>query len=293
MRTASSCAASPARQRPALATGRAAPRRPPGRYALIAGGVALPIVRRRLRLHPAGVLGGAHWRRLRRRSSGRVAAGAMWRSVCSRCTSIWLPTRCPTTTRRRSRRACVSTPDRARQHPRRGQVPDDAPPARAAQGRPLQRRGAGARLGPLGLVCDAARLLLYVRARNPRRFLARRHVDLRGLRPRRGDLLAVPDRAPLVCRGAGAAWRIGRQTAVLVRRLMVETASTSGVGARRGFTACWWEPLAAMPSLHFATSSMAAVLLSETGAAPGAVGVAYAGLLGFALVYLGEHYAST
>lgn len=49
-------------------------------------------------------------------------------------------------------------------------------------------------------------------------------------------------------------------------------------------------PLAAMPSLHFATSSMAAVLLSETGAVPGAVGVAYAGLLGFALVYLGEHY---
>jgi hypothetical protein len=49
-------------------------------------------------------------------------------------------------------------------------------------------------------------------------------------------------------------------------------------------------PLAAMPSLHFATSSMAALLLSETGFAPGVVGTSYAVVLGFALVYLGEHY---
>ena len=49
-------------------------------------------------------------------------------------------------------------------------------------------------------------------------------------------------------------------------------------------------PLAAMPSLHFATSVMAAHLLGETGAVAGAVGWAYALTLGFALVYLGEHY---
>jgi membrane-associated phospholipid phosphatase len=49
-------------------------------------------------------------------------------------------------------------------------------------------------------------------------------------------------------------------------------------------------PLAAMPSLHFATSLMAAHALAETGPAAGAVGWAYAGTLGFALVYLGEHY---
>jgi hypothetical protein len=49
-------------------------------------------------------------------------------------------------------------------------------------------------------------------------------------------------------------------------------------------------PLAAMPSLHFATSVMAAHLLSETGALAGAVGWAYAATLGVALVYLGEHY---
>jgi membrane-associated phospholipid phosphatase len=50
-------------------------------------------------------------------------------------------------------------------------------------------------------------------------------------------------------------------------------------------------PLAAMPSLHLATSLMAALLLAETGAVPGALGASYAATLGFALVYLGEHYA--
>jgi membrane-associated phospholipid phosphatase len=50
-------------------------------------------------------------------------------------------------------------------------------------------------------------------------------------------------------------------------------------------------PLAAMPSLHFATSLMGAHLLSELGPVPGAVGWTYATLLGLALVYLGEHYA--
>ncbi|HZE05749.1 MAG TPA: phosphatase PAP2 family protein, partial [Solirubrobacteraceae bacterium] len=51
-------------------------------------------------------------------------------------------------------------------------------------------------------------------------------------------------------------------------------------------------PLAAMPSLHFATSMMGAHLLSEVGPVPGALGWTYAALLGLALVYLGEHYAA-
>jgi hypothetical protein len=45
-----------------------------------------------------------------------------------------------------------------------------------------------------------------------------------------------------------------------------------------------------MPSLHFATSVMAAHVLSDAGPVQGALGWAYAGTLGFALVYLGEHY---
>ncbi len=49
-------------------------------------------------------------------------------------------------------------------------------------------------------------------------------------------------------------------------------------------------PLAAMPSLHFATSVMAAHVLSDVGPVEGAIGWTYASTLGFALVYLGEHY---
>jgi membrane-associated phospholipid phosphatase len=76
-----------------------------------------------------------------------------------------------------------------------------------------------------------------------------------------------------------------------VRRMMVE------------YGECYWgdswgslysvfggNPLAAMPSLHFATSVMAALLLAEVGPLAGAIGFGYAATLGFALVYLGEHY---
>ena len=51
-------------------------------------------------------------------------------------------------------------------------------------------------------------------------------------------------------------------------------------------------PWAAMPSLHFGASVLAAILLSESSRTAGAVGWAYAGVLGFALVYLGEHYVA-
>ena len=51
-------------------------------------------------------------------------------------------------------------------------------------------------------------------------------------------------------------------------------------------------PLAAMPSLHFATSLMGAHLLTEMSPVAGAIGWTYAGFLGLALVYLGEHYAA-
>ena len=51
-------------------------------------------------------------------------------------------------------------------------------------------------------------------------------------------------------------------------------------------------PLAAMPSLHFATSVMAAHLLTELGPVEGAIGWTYASTLGVALVYLGEHYVA-
>jgi membrane-associated phospholipid phosphatase len=51
-------------------------------------------------------------------------------------------------------------------------------------------------------------------------------------------------------------------------------------------------PFAAMPSLHFATSIAAARALGEVGSREEVIGWAYAAGLGFALVYLGEHYVA-
>jgi membrane-associated phospholipid phosphatase len=76
-----------------------------------------------------------------------------------------------------------------------------------------------------------------------------------------------------------------------VRRIMVE--------AGEKFWKRFWRPLydslegnpfAAMPSLHFGTSVMAAHVLSDLGRGAGVLAWAYALTLGFGLVYLGEHY---
>ncbi|HKH23763.1 MAG TPA: phosphatase PAP2 family protein [Solirubrobacterales bacterium] len=76
-----------------------------------------------------------------------------------------------------------------------------------------------------------------------------------------------------------------------VRRIMVEVGEEEwGRAWPVLYDTLGGNPWAAMPSLHFATSLMAAYLLAETGPAAGAVGWLYAGTLGFALVYLGEHY---
>ncbi|MEX1142017.1 MAG: phosphatase PAP2 family protein [Thermoleophilaceae bacterium] len=76
-----------------------------------------------------------------------------------------------------------------------------------------------------------------------------------------------------------------------VRRIMVECGEQCWKGLWRPlYSSLEGNPFAAMPSLHFGTSVMAARLLSEVGRAPGALGWSYAMALGFGLVYLGEHY---
>jgi membrane-associated phospholipid phosphatase len=76
-----------------------------------------------------------------------------------------------------------------------------------------------------------------------------------------------------------------------VRRIMVEVGEEEwGKAWPVLYDALGGNPWAAMPSLHFATSLMAALLLAEAGPAEGLFGWAYVGALGFALVYLGEHY---
>ncbi|MGA2469895.1 MAG: phosphatase PAP2 family protein [Solirubrobacteraceae bacterium] len=102
---------------------------------------------------------------------------------------------------------------------------------------------------------------------------------------------AVPTAPPWYAEAKGRLGEPRNGSSPAVRRLMVEYGE--------GFWQDGWaplysvlggNPLAAMPSLHFATSTMAAVLLSETGPVAGAIGTGYAAVLGFALVYLGEHY---
>ena len=76
-----------------------------------------------------------------------------------------------------------------------------------------------------------------------------------------------------------------------VRRLMVESGEKVWKRLWRPlYDSLEGNPFAAMPSLHFGTSVMAARVLSDVGRVPGALGWAYAITLGFGLVYLGEHY---
>ncbi len=76
-----------------------------------------------------------------------------------------------------------------------------------------------------------------------------------------------------------------------VRRIMVEAGERVwGRVWRPLYDSLEGNPFAAMPSLHFGTSVMAARVLSEVGRGPGALGWTYALTLGFGLVYLGEHY---
>jgi membrane-associated phospholipid phosphatase len=76
-----------------------------------------------------------------------------------------------------------------------------------------------------------------------------------------------------------------------VRRIMVEVGEPMwGPAWPKMYESLGGNPWAAMPSLHFATSALAALLLAEMGSDAGAAGWGYAATLGFALVYLGEHY---
>jgi hypothetical protein len=76
-----------------------------------------------------------------------------------------------------------------------------------------------------------------------------------------------------------------------VRRLMREHGQAVWKGAWGPlYDVLGGNPLAAMPSLHFATSVMAAHVLEDAGPVQGALGWSYAAALGLALVYLGEHY---
>ena len=79
-----------------------------------------------------------------------------------------------------------------------------------------------------------------------------------------------------------------------IKRVMVEFGEDIwGPSWTRIFGTLNGNPWAAMPSLHFATAVMAAILVSDAGGrVEGAVAWVYAATLGFSLVYLGEHYVT-
>ena len=96
-------------------------------------------------------------------------------------------------------------------------------------------------------------------------------------------------------------WARSDRAAVVRRRERASAARAADHGRGRGarlerrsggplYDSLEGNPFAAMPSLHFGTSVMAARVLSDVGRGPGALGWTYALTLGFGLVYLGEHY---
>ena len=124
-------------------------------------------------------------------------------------------------------------------------------------------------------------------------------------------LLRHPERFPRAARRLAAVFDLGcgvyflaptappwwasenGHTGEKVRRIMVEVGEETWKSAWPAmYGALGGNPWAAMPSLHFATSVSAAISLAEAGRGPGVAGWAYALTLGFALVYLGEHYVT-
>jgi membrane-associated phospholipid phosphatase len=132
--------------------------------------------------------------------------------------------------------------------------------------------------------------VLYILLRHPERFTRAAAMTYTVFNLGATFYWVIPTAPPWYA--AGAEERTG-EGAREVRRMMVEYGEHFW---RDGWSSLYsvfgGNPLAAMPSLHFATSLMAALLLSEVGVLPGALGWTYTATLGFALVYLGEHYAA-
>jgi membrane-associated phospholipid phosphatase len=131
--------------------------------------------------------------------------------------------------------------------------------------------------------------LLYVMWRRPERFGRAAVLTYAVFDVGASFYWFVPTAPPWYAAGAREDGAPSEQLAV--RRMMVEYGEDfwqDGWGSL--YSVFGGNPLAAMPSLHFATTLMAALLLAEVGPIAGAVGLGYTAALGFALVYLGEHY---
>jgi PAP2 superfamily len=260
--------------------------------ALIVGGLALPMLRRRLRLRPAAVLAGS--------ALAPAAAAVVWPrsrgrdiAVCVLQMYVYLaaykmPHDDPATLEERVRVDYPIVADRALGL---GELPT------TRLQRTLHSDGSFSGLEKVLVwahwvwFATPHASLLYIRAREPSRFpraaaMTYSVFDLGVI-----AYWLVPTAPPWY---AAAKDRLGpceTGETTRVRRLMVEYGERFWQDRWASlYSVLGGNPLAAMPSLHFATSSMAALLLSETDFAAGVLGTSYAAVLGFALVYLGEHY---
>jgi membrane-associated phospholipid phosphatase len=259
-------------------------------FALVAAGIAAPVVRRRMRLPPAAVVGAGAMAPLAlcvavRRSRGRdvaLCALNMWAYLAA----YEMPNDDPDQLAARVKVRYPIVIDRA--------LGLGTPPTVRLQ-RAFARPG---QINPFERVLVFCHWvwfavphgsLGYIRLRHPERFpraAARMYAvfDLGAV-----FYWAIPTAPPW---WAAANGQMDDQLDPPVRRMMIEYGEQfweDRWGAL--YDVLGGNPLAAMPSLHFATSVMAAHLLTEAGPVSGAVGWAYAVTLGLALVYLGEHYA--
>jgi hypothetical protein len=264
-----------------------------GAWALVATGAAAPAVRRRLKLPKGAVLGAAAFApvalsvaapRSRRRDVA-VCVLQMWAYLAA----YELPNDDPEAL---SARVHVGYPIVADRIIGLGQIPS------ARLQRWFSKPGEINRFERVLVWCHWLWFLVphgsvaYVMVRRPERFpsAAARTYSVFDL----GAIFywLIPTAPPWWAAKHGALGPVQPGEAPRVRRMMIEYGEQYW-GDRWGdlYDVLGGNPLAAMPSLHFATSVMAARLLSEVDPVAGAAGWAYASTLGLALVYLGEHYA--
>jgi membrane-associated phospholipid phosphatase len=259
-------------------------------WAFVAAGVAAPVLRRRLELSPRAVLGAAAIAPValcvaKRRTVSRdlaVCALNMWGYI----SAYEMPNDDPESLVARVRVGYPIAIDRV--------LGLGTPPTLRLQ-RALSAPGRVSRFERVLVWCHWVWFVVphgsvaYVRWRRPERFTsaaARMYAvfDLGAV-----FYWAIPTAPPWWAAQHG---QLEDAAGTHARRMMIEYGEQFW-GDRWGalYDVLGGNPLAAMPSLHFATSVTAAHLMSEVGPVSGTIGWAYALLLGLALVYLGEHYA--
>jgi PAP2 superfamily len=259
-------------------------------WTLVAAGIAAPVVRRRLRLHPAAVLGASAAAPLalcvavpRSRARDLALCGLnMWGYLAA----YKMPHDDP---RRLAARVHIDYPIAIDRVLGLGATPTERLQRAFAVPGSINRFERVLAWCHWGWFLVPHASVAYVLARDPDRFpsaAARMYAvfDIGAV-----FYWSIPTAPPWWAAERG---RMEDRAAARVRRMMIEYGEEFwGDRWEALYDAFGGNPLAAMPSLHFATSLMAAHLLSGVGPVAGAVGWSYAGLLGLALVYLGEHYA--